>query len=126
MKFYTPKGSQLQDPRSVVTVHDSQPFRTTSLPCIAQPVDDGGTRKYGLVIIGTGADAGRFPAIKGATISSSHMQLSCIPDKLIICVRKIQSALTCSDPDSYLVIKVLRINFNNQAGILSTYTPEQL
>ena len=52
--------------------------------------------------------------------------MSCIPDKLIICARKIQSALTCSDVDSYLVIKGLRIDFNNQAGILSTYTPEQL
>ena len=34
--------------------------------------------------------------------------------------------LNCTDPDTYLVIKGLRINFNNQAGILSTYTPEQI
>ena len=57
---------------------------------------------------------------------SSNIQLSCIPDKLIVCARKIQSSLDCSDPDTYLVIKNLRIKFNNQAGILSTYTPEQL
>ena len=30
VKFYTPKGSQLQDPRSVVNYHDFQLFRTTN------------------------------------------------------------------------------------------------
>ena len=34
VKFYTPKGSQLQDPRSVVNFHDFQLFRTTNLPKI--------------------------------------------------------------------------------------------
>ena len=43
-----------------------------------------------------------------------------------MCARRIQTTLTCSDPVAYLVIKSLRINFNNQAGILSTYTQEQL
>jgi hypothetical protein len=47
VKFYTPKGSQLQDPRSVVNFHDYQLFRTTNLPSIDAPVTD--KRDYGLV-----------------------------------------------------------------------------
>jgi hypothetical protein len=47
VKFYTPKGSQLQDPRSVVNFHDYQLFRTTNLPTIDAPVND--KRDYGLV-----------------------------------------------------------------------------
>ena len=126
VEFYSPKGSQLQDPRSVVNFHDYQLFRTTNLPAIGQPIDDGDKRKYGLVVSAAGPDAGKFPTFKRQMLISSNIQLSCIPDKLIVCARKIQSSLDCSEPDTYLVIKNLRINFNNQAGILSTYTPEQL
>jgi hypothetical protein len=118
VKFYTPKGSQLQDPRCVVNFHDFQLFRTTNLPTITRPVD---VAFYGYV-----NTTGAFPAFKAETLISSNIQLSCIPDKLIICARRVQSSLTCSDPDTYLAIKKLRINFNNQAGILSTYTTEQL
>ena len=82
-------------------------------------------RLYGLVAGATGANTGRLPAFEKATVINSNIKLSCIPDKLI-CARKIQSTLKCSDPDTDLVIKNLRINFNNQAGILSTYTVEQL
>ncbi|MFM7980316.1 MAG: major capsid protein V20 domain-containing protein, partial [Candidatus Fonsibacter sp.] len=32
----------------------------------------------------------------------------------------------CGDTDSYLTIKNISINFNNQAGLLSSMTPEQL
>jgi hypothetical protein len=123
VKFYSPKGSQLQDPRSVVNFHDYQLFRTTNLPQIDAPT---ARNVYGLVNNSLSSEAGKFPPFKRQMIISSNIQLSCIPDKLIVCARKIQSSLTCSDPDTYLVIKNIRLNFNNQAGILSTYTPEQL
>ena len=98
---------------------DFQLFRTSNLPSI----DQSATRtNYGYLI----SPEGTFPKFKAETLISSNIQLSCIPDKLVICARKIQSQLLCSDPDVYLVIKKLRINFNNQAGILSTYTTEQL
>ena len=104
--------------------HDFQLFRTGNLTDVQAPVND--TRLYGLVVGGTGPTAGRFPAFEKRTVISSNTTLPCIPGKLITCARRLQSARTCSNPDSYLVIKGLRINFNNQAGILSTYTPEQL
>ena len=34
--------------------------------------------------------------------------------------------LNCNDPDRYLTIENCRINFNNQAGLLSSMTHEQL
>ena len=93
VKFYTPKGSQLQDPRSVVNFHDFQLFRTTNLPTIVHSAPGGDKRNYGLVLNTTDQDAGKFPQFNKATIISSNIQLSCIPDKLIICARKIQSML---------------------------------
>jgi hypothetical protein len=50
VKFYTPKGSQLQDPRSVVNFHDFQLFRTTNLPAITHSAPGGDKRNYGLVL----------------------------------------------------------------------------
>ena len=41
-------------------------------------------------------------------------------------MRKNIGTLTCGDTDSYLTIKNVSINFNNQAGLLSSMTPEQL
>jgi hypothetical protein len=60
------------------------------------------------------------------TLYSTNIQLSGIPDKLIIFVRKPPSTLTSGDTDSYATIKGISINFNNQAGLLSSMTPEQL
>ena len=60
------------------------------------------------------------------TIQSSNIQLDCVPDKLIIFVRKPVANLSCFDTDSYLTIKQISINWNNQAGLLSSMSPEQL
>jgi hypothetical protein len=49
-----------------------------------------------------------------------------VPDKIIIFVRKQVANLTCMDTDSYLTIKQISINWNNQAGLLSSMSPEQL
>ncbi|MFM7983665.1 MAG: major capsid protein V20 domain-containing protein, partial [Candidatus Fonsibacter sp.] len=45
---------------------------------------------------------------------------------MVVCVRKNIGSLTCSDTDSYATIKHISINFNNQAGLLSSMTLEQL
>ena len=34
--------------------------------------------------------------------------------------------LTCYDPDTYLTIKCLRVNFNTQAGLLASQSQQQL
>ncbi len=50
----------------------------------------------------------------------------CIPDKIVVCVRKNIGGLTCYVTDSYATIKHISINFNNQAGLLNSMTTEQL
>ncbi|MFM7988151.1 MAG: major capsid protein V20 domain-containing protein, partial [Candidatus Fonsibacter sp.] len=47
------------------------------------------------------------------------------PDKFIICVRRSVANLNCNQTDTYATIKGISINFNNQAGLLSSMTPEQ-
>jgi hypothetical protein len=67
-----------------------------------------------------------FPQFKTAQLTSSNIQLSTIPEKLIIFARRIPSTLTPMDAESYLVIRDIRVNFNNSSGLLSTFTQQQL
>jgi hypothetical protein len=117
-KFYTPKGSQLQDARCVVNYHEIGIYRTANFGKIDPPVAD--PRQYGLM-----TTAG-FPQFKTAQLTSSNIQLSSIPEKLIIFARRIPSSLTPMDAESYLVIRDIRVNFNNSSGLLSTFTQQQL
>ena len=57
---------------------------------------------------------------------SSNMQLNMIPDKLIICVRRIISKLDCTYSDNYASIQSVNITFNNAVGLLSNHTQRQL
>ena len=67
-KFYTPKGSQLQDARCVVNYHEIGIYRTANFPKIDPPVADA--RLYG-VMTPTG-----FPEFKVQQLTSSNIQLS--------------------------------------------------
>ena len=49
-----------------------------------------------------------------------------MPDKLLIFVRKVVGNLSCGDSDSYPTIRRISLNWNNQAGLLSSMSPEQL
>ena len=69
---------------------------------------------------------GVFAEPPALTLYSSNIQLSGIPDKLIVFVRQTGSALTCSQAESYATITNISINFNNQAGLLSSMTQQQL
>jgi len=71
-------------------------------------------------------ETGTFLEPPTLTLNSSSMQLSGIPDKLIVFVRKMRQDMKCSETDSYATIKGISINFNNLAGLLSSMTPEQL
>jgi hypothetical protein len=64
------------------------------------------------------------PVIK--TLSTSSLQLNQIPDKLIIQVRNPLSATAWGQPDAFLCIRGLSINFNNQSGILASSTLQDL
>ena len=109
----------LQNPRCVVNYHEIGIYRTSNLPTIASPTID--KRLHGLI-----QRDGAFPTWNRATLTSSNIQLSSIPDKIIVCARRIQSNLKPTDADTYLVIDDIRVNFNNTSGLLATFSQEQL
>ncbi|MFM7982992.1 MAG: major capsid protein V20 domain-containing protein, partial [Candidatus Fonsibacter sp.] len=69
---------------------------------------------------------GRFPSPESRLLQSSSVQLACIPDKIVVCARKTVGNRTCEDTDIYATIKHISINVSNQAGLLSSMSPEQL
>ena len=67
---------------------------------------------------------GSFPEPPKSQIVSSNLQLNMIPDKLIIYCRRLNIGSTYAD--AFLTITCININFNNNAGLLSSLTQEQL
>ena len=63
---------------------------------------------------GTAKNDGSFEEAPRVTIQSTNLQLSGIPDKLIIFARKRVAELKCSDTDSYATITNISINFNTR------------
>lgn len=59
-------------------------------------------------------------------IISNSIQLSQVPDKLIIFVRKQLSNQTAKDADAFLTIRSISINWNNASGLLSSATQADL
>lgn len=66
------------------------------------------------------------PVPEEVSIISNSIQLSSIPDKFIICVRKQMGLQTTSDSSSFMCIKSIVINFNNSSGLLSNFTQQDL
>ena len=69
---------------------------------------------------------GSFTTGQSVTFTSNSIQLSVVPDKLLIFVRRVESSLNCNDTSNFLTITQCQINWNNQSGLLSTMSPEQL
>lgn len=67
-----------------------------------------------------------IPNATRATLTTNTLQLNQVPDKLILCVRKVLGNQTPSDADCFLPIKGVSLNFNNNSGILSSATPQDL
>jgi hypothetical protein len=61
-----------------------------------------------------------------ATYTTANLQLSVLPDLIIVGVRKQQSAKSAQDADLYLPINSISIQFNNQSGLLSSLSQQQL
>ena len=114
-QFLTPHASDMLDPRNVVPFYEFPVYRTSNNVALQPRPNYGRVTQTGVI-----EDA---PTV---TIASHNIQLSGIPDKLIIFVRKRVADLGCKDTDSYATIKGISINFNNQAGLLSSMTQEQL
>jgi len=115
-QFLTPHASEMLPSRNCIPYYETPVYRTTGLS------------QGNITALGNGEPdpSGRFFTAPTITLNSNNIQLSGIPDKLVIFVRRQMSALTCCDTDSFLTITGIRINFNNQAGLLSSMTPQQL
>jgi hypothetical protein len=60
------------------------------------------------------------------SLSTSSLQLNQIPDKLIIQVRNPLGSTAWGQPDAFLLIRGISINFNNQSGILASASTQDL
>nr|WPF46418.1 MAG: putative major capsid protein [Lake Baikal virophage 1] len=96
MEFYTRQPSDLVSSRNVVP-YAEYPRYITPAPAVTA---------------GSQSGLQNFQSI----------QLNSVPDKLIICVRKVLGSQSNFDSDSFLPITGITINFNNKAGLLSGAT----
>lgn len=114
MNFLTPQPSDLLVPRNVVPYYELPAYK------YAIPGNNG--------IVNIVANNERSLTIQRQNkITFNPIQLNQIPDKLIICVKPTSSAYSnpaCSD--HYLGIEKININFNNNSGLLSTWTQQEL
>jgi len=108
--FLTPKPSDMLSARNVVPYWEMPRYLSTTTASI-----NYATRA---------ANSKLQPAT--STIQSTTIQLNQIPDKLIIYVRKAKQNQLVSDGDFALAIDKIRVNFNNQSGILASATRDQL
>jgi len=109
--FLTPHPSDLLPARNAVPYYELPRFITSNLPSFVSYVPSASNIVDG-------------PAVK--TVNTSSLQLNQIPDKLIIQVRNPLSTTAWGQPDAFLVIKGISINFNNQSGILASATQQDL
>ena len=122
LKFYTLKQTLLSNPRCVVPYYEWQIFKTGATTNILPSLITGNDAStYGRIVQST------LPqGLSDTQLTSSNIQLQSIPERIYIFVRRTRQNLTCCDTDAYLSIKNIRVNFNNNSGLLSTFTPEQL
>ena len=69
-------------------------------------------------------NGGAFSTPATYEVKSNNIQLNMIPDKLIVFCKRLN--MTTGDADAFLTITNVNINFNNNAGLLSNMTQEQL
>ncbi len=103
------------DPKNVVPFYEFPVYRTSGDLTLPARVNYGQAHAQG-----------SSPELAKTTLQSTDLQLSGMPDKLIIFARKHVADLRCNDTDLYSIITNISINFNNQAGLLSSMSQEQL
>jgi len=107
--FLTPHPSDLLPARNAVPYYELPRFITSNLTQISG---------------WTPSTTSLAPA--ETQVKTSSLQLNQIPDKLIIQVRNPLASTAWGQPDAFLVIKGVSINFNNQSGILASATQQDL
>nr|WPF46826.1 MAG: putative major capsid protein [Lake Baikal virophage 13] len=102
MEFYTRQPSDLVSSRNVV------PF--VEYPRYLTPMPD----------LAAFAPLTLPLVVPSLSVNFQSIQLNSVPDKLIICCRKVLASQDAFDSDSFLPITNININFNNKAGLLSS------
>jgi hypothetical protein len=73
------------------------------------------------------ANQGQAIAANGTSrVTSQAIQLAQLPDYFLICVRRPMSTQTVADTSSFLTIRNISINLNNQSGLLSSSSAQDL
>ena len=118
--FLTPHPSDLMPARNIVPFYELPRYIT------ANPISGSipALQRSGTVVNQGGNRVVPYTTTGGSTLVSQTLQLNQIPDKLIIFARK--QALSYGDSDSFLPIRGININFNNNSGILASATCEDL
>jgi len=101
--FITPHPSLLLPARNVVPYYEVPRYISTVGSAIPSNLDGSG-----------------FPTGAATTITANNIQLNQVPDKLIIFCRKQLGNQTVKDSDSFLPIEGIRLNWNNNSGLLAT------
>jgi len=114
-QFLTPHPSELLEPRNTVPHYELPIYHTTNLGFLQSRPNRGQMS----------AD-GTFFEPPSLTINSSSMQLSAVPDKLIVFVRPPIANTPNNFGDTYATSQKISITWNNQAGLLSSMEPRQL
>jgi hypothetical protein len=104
--FLTPHPSDLMPARNSCPFYELPRFITSGLPPAAPVIGQG--------------------PVSTTQYTSSSLQLNQIPDKIIIQLRNPLSSSAWGQPDSFLCIQQISINFNNQSGILASATQQDL
>lgn len=98
---------------NIVNYYDLPRYITASVACTGGAVVSNTTA-------GNGAILSQAYKENISSASSANIQLNQIPSRLIIAVKKQQADLSYSDPDAFLPIKKISINWNNTSGLLSS------
>ena len=107
MNYMTSQPSQILDVRNVIPYMSMESKITTKSGTVPVfPVD------------------GSVPPT--VSVSSSTFTLNQVPDQVLVYCQKKWSSKSAVDSTSFLAIKQINVNFNNQAGLLSSSSPEDL
>jgi hypothetical protein len=94
----------------VVPVSPTKPYIYPYLDVTRYPTDNGSSTAGGA----------------SGTINSNNIQLNSVPTKILICIRQSNSGQSYLTTDSFARIDSLSINYQNQSGLLSSATTEDL
>lgn len=117
LNYLTPQPTSVNVPRNVV------PYYEVPRYYLADGIQVAGSVPVDRALPFVSATSGE--------VRSNNLQLNQIPDKLIIAFEPTSIAgvnynTSTAVPDFYAVVRSLSINFNNQAGLLSTWTQKDL